>query len=453
MVRSLTIRHQFSGYLPHEEIVYTDRVSEICQLCPNLTSLSLHFNNFATSYYAVGHNNEYTKSPEGATRAFFCQSLGHEFAPNPAGPRVIDRLLAHIPHLRYLDWCIETRPSGVLSEDWKVSRLREELEMINCACPRLEYLGLLNFCDGRVSNAVLHESDSDNETFLDENAISGIFPSLKEVTFYIAKERDQEKILSAMTLGMTLAWSRGIESKIVPWCQENASQALILENITDFMKIQELMEKEMAVSLEQFIRLWGNYITAKIAFEIAYSLNDTRQLDLLHLMSSQSKSVNIALHAKEVSPTLILAESTRELSIYSDSIPLNAIGRMIEPLRVSSLTVEFQNTFHDETDEKVMMVLERNRPTDKYTAKWASEPIMSFNMAIWGDMVSWDDGENLFEAVIGRAIERTTWESRKNLESITRSIFEKHTNLKKVEVIATYPLYREELASPRLFKL
>jgi len=78
---------------------------------------------------------------------------------------------------------------------------------------------------------------------------------------------------------------------------------------------------------------------------------------------------------------------------------------------------------------------------------------MSFNMAIWGDMVACDYGENLFEAVVGRAIGRTTWESRKNLESITRTLFEKSSTLTKVEVVASYPLYREELASPRLFKL
>src|ERR1700731_3691551 len=47
IVRSLTFRHQFSGHLPHEEILYVDRVSDICKLCPNLISLSLHLNNFS----------------------------------------------------------------------------------------------------------------------------------------------------------------------------------------------------------------------------------------------------------------------------------------------------------------------------------------------------------------------------------------------------------------------
>ena len=460
MVRSLTIRHQFSGCVQHEELVYADHLSKICQLCPNLTSLSLHLSNFATTYWLAEPNNDYRKPPEGASRAFFCQALGHDFEANPAGSRVIDQLLAHLPHLRYLEWCIETRPSGILSEDWKASRLREELEIINYECPRLEHLGLLNFCDCHVSDAILHEIDSEGtENFLleRENAISGLFPHLKDVTFYIAKERDQEKILSAVTLGMILTSSRRIACKVAPWCQENASRAVILENISDLMKIQELMEKQMDVSLEQFVNVWGNYVDAKIAFEIAYSSNDTLQLELLHLISRQSKSVNIALNAKGISPsqlsTLILPGNTRQFSISSDSVPLNIIAHMIAPLRVSSLTVDFQDTFHDETDEKVMMVLERNRSTDKFTAEWASEPIMSFNMAIWGDIVPWDYGQNLFEAVVGRAIGRTTWESRKNLESITRGLFERSTCLKKVEISATYPLYREELASPRLFKL
>ena len=100
-----------------------------------------------------------------------------------------------------------------------------------------------------------------------------------------------------------------------------------------------------------------------------------------------------------------------------------------------------------------MMLLFRDRPHYSFTAEWASEPILSFNMAIWGDMVTCDYKENLFESVVGRAIGRTTWESRKNLESITRDLFEKSSNVRKVEIVASYPLYKDEFASPRLFKV
>jgi hypothetical protein len=332
--------------------------------------------------------------------------------------------------------------------------------MIHQGCPKLEHLGLLNFSDSRVSDAIIQEIGSiGTENFLldSEDAISGILPNLKRMTFYIGKERDREKIISAVVLGMSLARSRGIYSKIAPWCQEDGNQDLIMENLTDLIIIQELMEKQLDVSLDQFVSLWGNNIDAKITFEISFSVKDTHQLDLLYLLSSQSKSVNVAITAKDVLPTqlssFILPENTRRLSINTDSLPLDAISQIIAPLKISVLTVDFQYTFHDETDEKVMMVLVRDRPAQQFAAEWASEPIMSFNMAIWGDMISCDYGDSLFEAVVGRAIGRTTWESRKNLESITRTLFEKNTTLKKVEIIATYPLYREELSSPRLFKL
>lgn len=289
MVRSLTIRHRFSGYLPHEEILYADRVADICTLCTNLTSLSLHLSNFSTGYYTTDPNIEYQKVPEGATRAFFCQALDLHIASNLKNPHVIDTLPGVLPQLRYLDWCIETRPSGLRSEDWKTSRLREELEMIHQGCPRLEHLGLLNFSDSRVSDAIIHEIANDGSVnFLldNEDGISGIFPKLKRMTFFVGKERDAEKTLSAVVLALALARSRGIYSKIVPWCQEDANQDLILENLGDLVKIQELMEKQLDVSLDEFVNLWGNYIDARITFEVMYSAKDNRQLDLLRLFSS-----------------------------------------------------------------------------------------------------------------------------------------------------------------------
>jgi hypothetical protein len=60
-----------------------------------------------------------------------------------------------------------------------------------------------------------------------------------------------------------------------------------------------------------------------------------------------------------------------------------------------------------------MMTLTRDRLTQKFTVEWASEPIISFSMQIWGDMVSTDYGENLLESVVGSAIGRTTWDDRK----------------------------------------
>src|SRR5208282_507633 len=71
-VTSLPIQHQFSGYLPSEEITYVERIAAITKLCPNLSSLSLHLSNFATSYYVTCPNNEYMEISEGATRAFIC---------------------------------------------------------------------------------------------------------------------------------------------------------------------------------------------------------------------------------------------------------------------------------------------------------------------------------------------------------------------------------------------
>ena len=459
LLNSLTIRHRFSGYLPSEEMTYVERIAKIAALSPNLSHLSLHLSNFATSYYITGPNNEYMKIPEGATRAFFCQAFcdGEIQADTP---RIIDLLLASLGNLRSLNWCVECRPSGLLSEDWKASRLREELEMIDRACPKLESLGLLNFYDSRVSDAIIQEVAADGtENFIvdGDNAVSGILPNLRELIFHIGGERDQEKILSAAVLGIALGTWRRISSRLVPWCQEKPNQKLIIEDIRHVMKIQELVHKQMNISMEEFLEIWGQYLHADVTFEITVYDQTWYNLDLLNLLSSHANSVNIALKADDLSldrlHSLAIPQQTESLSIDTNCIPLSAIGKLTSHLKLRTLKVNYTYTRHQETDEKVMMVLIRDRPSQEFTQEWASEPIMSFNMAIWGDMVACDYGENLFEAVVGRAIGRTTWESRKNLESITRTLFEKSGTLTKVEVVASYPLYREELASPRLFKL
>ena len=417
--------------------------------------MSLHLSNFSTSYYTSRPNNEYTKAPEAATRAFFCQS-SCDGDVSARTPQVIHNLLAGLGNLHSLNWCVECRPSGLLSEDWKASRLREELEMINQACPNLEYLGLLNFVDSRVSDAIIHEmgSGGTGNFILDgDNAMSGILPNLQEITFYIAGERDQEKILSAAVLGMALGQWQGISSKIVPWYQDAVSQNLIIKDVTHIMKVQELMNNQFNMSLEEFICIWGLCIEANVVFEICLTPNDTLHLDLVTLLSSQARSVNITLKANDLPldqiQKLILPPQTKSLSIETNCLPLFSIEQLTNQLNLQSLKVNYDNTFHDATEEKVMMLLSRERRNQPFEAEWASEPIMSFNMAIWGEMVACDYGENLFEAV-GRAIGRTTWESRKNLESITRDLFEKSTNLRKVEIIATYPLFKEEFA---VFKL
>lgn len=459
MLTSLSIRHRFSGYLPNEEIIYVERIAAITKITPNLSSLSLHLSNFATTYYIDGPNNEWSKVPEGATRAFFCQRFA-DIESNPQQPRLIDNLLQDLGNLSSLDWCIECRPSGLLSEDWKASRLREELEMIDRACPKLERLGLLNFFDSRVSDAIIHEIATEGtENFIldGDNAVSGILPNLREITFHVAGERDQEKILSAAVLGIAVGRWRGIKSTLVPWCQEANMPTLIIEDITNVKKIQELMGVQLDMSLKEFIEIWGKYVQGNITFEISILSDHTTQLDLLNLLSSKAKSVNLAVKVNEISTdqfdAIVLPPQTKTLSIETDCMSLASIKRLTAPLNLQSLKVTFNYNHYDETDEKVMMLLRRDRPSQEFSVEWASEPIMSFNMAIWGDMVICDYGENLFEAVVGRAIGRTTWESRKYLESITRNLFDTSSNLTKIEIIASYPLFRVELSSPRLFKL
>ena len=341
-ITSLSVRHRFSGYLPSEEIAYVERIASITKLCPNLFSLSLHLSNFATSYYIAGTNSEYMKTSEGTTRAIFCQS----FCDGEVSfhtPQVIDNLLAGMGNLRSLNWCLECRPSGLLSEDWKTSRLREELEMIDRACPKLEHLGLLNFFDSRVLDEIIHDvvlDETENFILDGGNALCGILRNLQEITFYIAGERDQEKILSAAALGLTLGRWRRISSKIVPWCQDKASQKLIIDDITHVMKVQKLMNELVNISLEEFIFLWGQYLRANFVFEVDLTLNDTLHLDLVNLLCSQAKSVNIALKAKDLSPDqlhkLVLPTQTKSLSINTNCFPLSSIAHLTSQLDLQS---------------------------------------------------------------------------------------------------------------------
>jgi len=151
---------------------------------------------------------------------------------------------------------------------------------------------------------------------------------------YIGGEMDQEKILSGTVRDMTLHQCRGISSKVVPWCQEKVSQKLIIKDITHIMKVQELMDKFMYISLEEFIFLWGQYLQANIVFEVYLTPNDTLHLDLVNLLCSQAKSVNIALKAQDLSPDqlkkLVLPSQTKSLSINTSNFPLSSIARFNE---------------------------------------------------------------------------------------------------------------------------
>ena len=116
--------------------------------------------------------------------------------------------------------------------------------MIDQACASLERLGTLNFLDSRVSDVIINEFSNEGTEFFilgGDNAVSGILPDLRAITFHIAGERSQEKILPAVVLGTAMRQRRGISSMLMPWRQEKASQALIVEYIRYVMKIQELI--------------------------------------------------------------------------------------------------------------------------------------------------------------------------------------------------------------------
>ena len=439
-LNSLSVRHRFSGYMPREEIVYAKRIEAITKLCPNLSSLSLHLSNFTTSYYV---SNESIGIPEGAIRAF----SGPTITDGETSLLVIDSLLSGLSNLRSLDWCVECRPSGLLSEDWKASRLREELEMIDRACPRLEHLGLLNFYDCRLSDAIIHgiEADVTEKFILDEdNVVSGIFVNLTDLTFYIAQERDQEKILSAAVLAVALRKWRKVCSKLVPWCQDKTSPCLLIQNILHIMKIQELLEHQINISLEEFLAIWGP-IHPSINFEI----HNNHDLEILRLLSWDAKSTQLALKSDDLN--IVLPLQTRSLSIETHLIPLSAIGDLSAPLKLQSLRIHYTYTLRNDTDENVMVLLTRNKP-GPFTVEWVSEPIKAFSMPLWGDTVMCNYQYNLFEAVVGKVSGRINWENRKYVEDVICAVFEE-TSVMSIEMIAAYPLFREELNVPRLFKI
>jgi hypothetical protein len=123
--------------------------------------------------------------------------------------------------------------------------------------------------------------------------------------------------------------------------------------------------------------------------------------------------------------TLHLPLQTWSLAILTNCIPLSSIRHLTAPLKLHSLTVDYEYHGKDGTEDNVMVNQSHARTTEEFVVEWASEPIMAFNLAIWGDMISTDYGENLFEAVVGRAILRTSWNSRKLLEVVTKTLFEK----------------------------
>jgi hypothetical protein len=65
----------------------------------------------------------------------------------------MERIVAPLGNLPLHD-CVESLLSGLRSEDSKKSKMREELELIDFACPYLEHLGVVEFFDSRISYAI-----------------------------------------------------------------------------------------------------------------------------------------------------------------------------------------------------------------------------------------------------------------------------------------------------------
>ena len=370
---------------------------------------------------------------------------------------VIDSLLANLGSLRSLEWCLPCRPSGLLSDDWKSSNLRQELEMINRACPSLEHLGFLNFYDQEISSAIIvNQISSDRDVVWGkDNVFTGLFPHLRNVTFYIAEERNQHKIVSAAALGWTLYVDRGIRSRISPWCQETTSQNLIIEDINYIMRLYALANS--GNDLEEFISFWGQCILSDVTFEVSISHDDVYQLELLDLLTRHAKSINLGLKLRglpfNLPSSIRLPSQTKYLGVRTSWCPMSSISTLISPLNLRSLQVEFDWALYSETDEKVAMALSRDHPTQQFKTEWASASIMAFDLAIWGDMIGSGCGENLFESVVRRALTRTTWESRTHLEFATKTLFEDDPNLRRVEITASHSLFNKESNSPQLFKI
>jgi hypothetical protein len=455
-VTYLSIRHQFSGYTPNEEFKYIESLAELAKQCPNLLALSLHLSNFSSSYYVPHSLYDFRRHPWGATRAFLSQGpCCHTFDKSPFPARSLHSLLSHLRNLKSLDWCVECRPSGVLSEDWKVSRLREELELIDRACPHLEKLGLLNFFDSRVSDTLIGMFSMEGTEEFDlegDNVISGIFPNLTDMTFYVVGERDEEKILSAAALGMTLRLGRKIRSNIVPWHRDGGSQLLIVQDIGYLERLQELLEVQLHMDLDDFGVLWGRYLDDGIIMQASLSAYNLTELAAISRFAYYSTTLNLALDFETPDLDLskiALPKNTTSLSIETATATLPGIRHLTAHLKLRSLAVQFADTGDDPSDETVTVTLYRRRRRESFRTEWSSEPIMA---SLWGDMAGCDHEPNAFEALIGRAITRTTCESRSNLKTIATSLFEPSSCL-IVDITVPYSMFSEEFAKPRLFTL
>ena len=448
-ISSLTIRHKFSGWPGVEEVEYIEQLATLCELCPNLLSLSLHLSNFFSCYYATGPMKDIF--PLGASRVLACAM----FEPDSVLKGHFEKILDSVSNLRSLDWCLTCRPSGVLSDDWKLSKLREELEIINGACPNLEHLGLLDFVDANISSAIIYPQLK-TESFLlkQENILTGIFPNLSDITFHMSEDRHLQRFVSALVVGVRLRLRRGLRVHIVPWCHKDASQKVVVENVNDIRDVYNFLGPQFGISHEEFRSVWGEIIHCDIVNEIAISRYDTSQLSLLRSLASHARSLNISLNmtGSEVpdAQSLKLPPQTKQLSIKTSWCPISTIAQFIYPLKIQQLKIEFELTIFDVIDGTVTMTLNRHHSFQQFTVEWRTEPLTGLSIAMMG---SGGISDNLLSTVIKRAIGKGAWESRTHLGDAIKSLLEGHKTLERVEIIAAYPLFKEELASPRLFKV
>lgn len=455
-VTSLSIRHQFCGYVPTEEFKYIECLAELAKQCPNLLSLSLHLSNFASSYYVPHSLYDFRRLPWGAIRAFLSQGPCCHTSDTPPFPaRGLHNFLSHLENLRSLDWCVECRPSGVLSEDWKVSRLREELELIDRACPHLEKFGLLNFLDSRIADALIGTVSMEGTKEFDlegDNVVSGLFPNLADMTFYVAGETDEEKILSAAALGMTLRLRRRIRSNIVPWHRDAGSPLLIVEDIDCLQRLRDLLEVTLGMESDDFDVLWGCYLDDGIIMQATLSAYNLTELAAVSRFAYHSTILNLALDLEtpdlDISK-ITLPRNTTSLSIETATATLPEIRDLIAHLNLRSLAVQFSDTDHNSSDETVTMTLYRRQRRELFRMEWSSEPIMA---KPWGDMGGCEHWPDAFNTLLGQASARTTCGSRKNLKTIATSLFVPSSCL-IVDITAPYSLFGQELAKPNLFTL
>jgi hypothetical protein len=358
-------------------------------------------------------------------------------------------MLGGMHNLRSLDWCIECRHWGLL-DDWKVSHLREELEMIDQQCPYLEHLGLLDYADDEVFYAVTSSRRLKTLNMNGENALSRLFPCLKSITFHNSGWVNIRTIMSAIVLGFVLEHKRGIKINIKPWPEDDPSK-IVVNDVGDVMGICELLHAHLQTPKEEFSPVWTRYIHWYPIFEIHISSGHLEQLDHLNIASELTKSMDLILRANMLSPEqclrLRLPRQIKALSVITTSIPLSSIKHLVAQLNLQSVKAEFADTIED----KVVMVQSRRFSNKPFSVEWAPGPVMAFDSTNWRDMTMCYNGE-LLEANVGRAISRTSRDSRKLLELVSRTLFE-DTTLKRVEIIAAYPLYHSEESCPRLFKI